>query len=275
MLPSDAEFNDPQDDWFLPFVDKWNEENVKRFDRKRWALWWRKVVIERYTDVALAPIKTGEGEMTRVKFEWLRANLFTHIIEKLVNLRGIGEGPKLHFWSGDINELPLERMMERRRHYELLFWESISFNAFYPKFANLDEDKRKLYNADNFFSERKRMTRSKLPLSLHSFGSFVQRLHTTPYAEEYRIPRRDYMGLWTAEPLKNEKGEARMHPNQGHKQNFMVELSKKIWGRFNEETPKIVKASLLFDVPHPMTTWHQKEGEWKWTLFNDLHFPIA
>lgn len=260
-LPVEAEWYDPQDDWFVSCVDNWNEENVKRFDRKRWELFWRKVVLERYTDVALAPIKTGEGEMTRDRFEITRRFLFMHLTEKLVNLRGLGEGPRLYFWSGLMNELPIERMMERRRYYELMFWESISFSAYYPKFANLDEDKRKMYNAENFFSERKRLTRSKIPLKTRSFGLFIQRLHTTPYSEEYRIPRRvphkDFPnGLWTAEPLRNEKGEARMHPLQGHRQNFMVELSRKVWGRFNESTPDVVTKSFIFG---PSTI---EEGFW-------------
>jgi len=248
--------------------DKYNEDNVKRFDRKRWALWWRKVVLERYTDVALAPVKTGKGETTRKKFHHRRMMLHVHTIDLLIDIRKRqNSDTMLPFWSMEAAKQSIDRMMERRRQYELLFWESISFSAYFPKFANLDEDKRKLYNAENFFSERKRLTRSKLPLSLHSFGSFVQRLHTTPYAEEYRIPRRDFNGKWTAEPLKNEKGEARMHPNQGHRQNFMVELSKRIWTRFNEETPKLVMRSIALSQPQEKNkevedqpTWGPKEA---------------
>ena len=241
---------------------------VKRFDRKRWELFWRKVVLERYTDVSLAPVKEGEAEMTRDKFNEYRRRLFIWTCDEFPRGAGIREPSyRLRFFNDEPEDFPIERMMERRRNYELMFWESISFSAYFPKFANLDEDKRKLYNADNFFSERKRLTRSKLPLSLRSFGLFIQRLHTTPYAEEYRIPRRDFEGKWTAEPLKNEKGEARMHPIQGHRQNFMVDLSKKIWERFNGETPQVVQRSMIHDDTGKC--YMQKEGEWKWTISED------
>lgn len=241
-------------DWeeFPHLIDQYNHENVKRFDRKRWELFWRKVVLERYTDVALAPVKSGmhpphsEKEMTRVRFQFCRSKIHGMLIDRFFK-----ENKNIlnNFWEPKQTDFPIERMMERRRYYELMFWESISFSAYYPKFANLDEDKRKMYNAENFFSERKRLTRSKLPVKTRSFGLFIQRLHTTPYSEEYRIPRRvphkDFPnGLWTAEPLRNEKGEAKMHPVQGHRQNFMVELSRKVWGRFNEETPIIVCNSI-------------------------------
>jgi hypothetical protein len=268
-LPSDAEWYDPQDDWFLPHVDKWNEENVKRFDRKRWSLWWRKIVLERYTDVSLAPVKTEKGEFTRDKFVELQWILHEHLRDKMFQK---GESIHMCFWEPRLAKFPIERMMERRRNYELLFWESISFNAYYPKFANLDEDKKAIYNRDDYFAYRKKLTRSKLPLNLRSFGLFIQRLHTTPYAEEYRLVRRiahpDFPnGKWTAEPLKNEIGEARMHPIQGHRQNFMVELSKKIWERFNEETPARVvlsnKSGPLFYVRKWFKT-EKKGASTKW-----------
>lgn len=242
---------------------------VKRFDRKRWELFWRKVVLERYTDTALAPVKDVDiRELTRYDFVNRQRIIHDHLIDRLFR---DNKNILNNFWDPKPSDFPIERMMERRRFYELMFWESISFSAYYPKFANLDQDKRNLYNAENFFSERKRLTRSKLPLSLRSFGLFIQRLHTTPYAEEYRLPRRirevTYCGveryIWTAEPLRNEKGEARMHPLQGHKQNFMVDLSKKIWTRFNEETPEVVKKSTI-DEPIRFGCWGKFiDGKWR------------
>lgn len=229
-----------------------NEKYVTRHTRKLWQLWWRSRVLERYCDPQLAPYRPDMGDgswLSRGEFLRRRVQLEFGLAKNFID-------PKRGFFI--LHKFkPSQRLqyeaMKKRRDYDLLYFSSIALESFRGKYANIETAQKDYINSENYFRNRKYVTKSKIPLKFRSYGSFINKLHTVPYTENLRRVYQDETGKWVAEDVTFESTDAlgktsvqtKMDPRQGFVQNSIPEISMKLHAKAKNPIPDIVKASYL------------------------------